>query len=60
MAAAPVTQAWLAVGDGSAADATGRYFYRLREKSPEPGTRRVALQEALLDRCAALSGVSLT
>jgi NAD(P)-dependent dehydrogenase (short-subunit alcohol dehydrogenase family) len=59
MAAAPVTQAWLAVGDGLAAQATGRYFYHQREKSPEPGTRRVALQEALLDRCSALSGVSL-
>jgi NAD(P)-dependent dehydrogenase (short-subunit alcohol dehydrogenase family) len=60
MAAAPVTQAWLAVGDGLAAHASGRYFYHQREKSPEPGTRRVALQEALLDRCAALSGVSLS
>ena len=59
MAAAPVTQAWLAVGDDPATRVTGRYFYHQREKSPEPSTRRVGLQEALLDRCATLSGVPL-
>ncbi|SEG66575.1 NAD(P)-dependent dehydrogenase, short-chain alcohol dehydrogenase family [Methylobacterium sp. 190mf] len=59
MAAAPVTQAWLAVGDDPATHVTGRYFYHQREKSPEPGTRSVDLQEALFDRCASLSGVPL-
>jgi NAD(P)-dependent dehydrogenase (short-subunit alcohol dehydrogenase family) len=59
MAAAPVTQAWLAVGDDPATHVTGRYFYHQREKSPEPSTQSVGLQEALLERCVMLSGVSL-
>jgi NAD(P)-dependent dehydrogenase (short-subunit alcohol dehydrogenase family) len=59
MAAAPVTQAWLAVGNDPSTQVTGRYFYHERETSPAPGTHRVELQEALLDRCAMLSGVPL-
>ena len=59
MAAAPLTQAWLAVGDDPATHVTGRYFYHQRENSPAPGTQSVGLQEALLDRCATLSGVPL-
>ncbi|KAA0115641.1 SDR family NAD(P)-dependent oxidoreductase [Methylobacterium sp. P1-11] len=59
MAAAPVTQAWLAVGDDPATHVTGRYFYHQRKKPPAPGTESVGLQEALLHRCATLSGVPL-
>ena len=57
MAAASVTQAWLAIGDDPATQVTGRYFYHQREKPPEPNTRCLDLQEALLERCAALSSV---
>lgn len=59
LAAAPVTQAWLAVSDDPAAAVSGCYFYHQKEREPAAETRRVDLQEALLDRCAELSGVSL-
>jgi NAD(P)-dependent dehydrogenase (short-subunit alcohol dehydrogenase family) len=59
MAAAPVTQAWLAVSDDPRATVTGRYFYHQREKRPAADTQREELQDALLDYCARLSGVAL-
>jgi NAD(P)-dependent dehydrogenase (short-subunit alcohol dehydrogenase family) len=60
LAAAPITQAWLAVSNDPAATATGRYYYHQKEKRPAADTRREELQEALLDYCALLSGVALS
>jgi NAD(P)-dependent dehydrogenase (short-subunit alcohol dehydrogenase family) len=57
--AAPVTQAWLAVGSDPASRVTGRYFYHQREKPPASGTRDGALQDVLLNECARLSGTVL-
>jgi NAD(P)-dependent dehydrogenase (short-subunit alcohol dehydrogenase family) len=59
IAAAPVTQAWLAVGEDPATHVTGRYFYHQREIPPEASTAREELQETLLDYCAELSAVPL-
>lgn len=59
LAAAPVTQAWLAVSDDPNAAVSGRYFYHRKQREPAAETQRSDLQERLLDRCAELSGVSL-
>ncbi|MFF3749195.1 SDR family NAD(P)-dependent oxidoreductase [Streptomyces sp. NPDC002018] len=56
---APVTQSWLAVGDDDAARVTGRYFYHRRETGTHPATRSHAFQDALLERCAELTGVRI-
>lgn len=53
------TQAWLAVSEDPAARVTGEYFYHLRQKKPTAATRSVELQDALLERCARLSGVEM-
>jgi NAD(P)-dependent dehydrogenase (short-subunit alcohol dehydrogenase family) len=53
------TQAWLATGDDTAAQVSGRYFYHQRERAANPAATDAGLQDALLDRCAALSGVAL-
>ena len=53
------TQVWLAAGQDPAADVSGDYFYHLARRETHPAARDEALQEALLDVCARLSGVSL-
>lgn len=53
------TQAWLAVGEDRRADVTGAYFYHLKRMAPNPQALEVALQEDLLARCEALSGVAM-
>jgi hypothetical protein len=57
--AAPVTQAWLAVSDDPQALVSGRYFYHQREREPNPDARSEELQQGLLERCAAITGVEL-
>jgi NAD(P)-dependent dehydrogenase (short-subunit alcohol dehydrogenase family) len=59
MSLAPVTQAWLAVSDDSAATVTGGYFFHQRPREVHPAVREVDVQEGLLDRCAQLTGVPL-
>jgi NAD(P)-dependent dehydrogenase (short-subunit alcohol dehydrogenase family) len=54
-----VTQAWLATSDDPAATVTGQYFFHQRLRDTHPATRSVELQEALLERCAQLSGTPL-
>jgi NAD(P)-dependent dehydrogenase (short-subunit alcohol dehydrogenase family) len=54
-----VTQAWLAVSDDPAATVTGGYFYHRRERPPRQAAKRAALQDALLDYCATLTGTPL-
>jgi NAD(P)-dependent dehydrogenase (short-subunit alcohol dehydrogenase family) len=56
---APVTQAWLATSNDSAALVTGEYFYHQRHREVNPAARSVAVQDALLDYCAELSGTVL-
>lgn len=53
------TQTWLAVGDELAAQTTGRNFYHLREKVPNRQALDRDLQDQLIDRCAAVTGVTL-
>ena len=53
------TQAWLAVSDDEAARVTGRYFFHLRERDPNPAARDEAVQDSLLAVCERLSGIRL-
>jgi NAD(P)-dependent dehydrogenase (short-subunit alcohol dehydrogenase family) len=53
------TQVWLATSDDPAATASGRYLKRRRELRANPAAYDEALQEGLLNACAALSGVTL-
>jgi NAD(P)-dependent dehydrogenase (short-subunit alcohol dehydrogenase family) len=54
-----LTQAWLAVSDDALARSSGQYFRHRRPREPNPAARDPALQDALLARCAELSGVEL-
>lgn len=53
------TQAWLAASDEPAAKVTGRYFYHLRARAPNPQAKDPALQDRFVALCAELSGVRL-
>jgi NAD(P)-dependent dehydrogenase (short-subunit alcohol dehydrogenase family) len=53
------TQVWLAAGTDPGSNQSGKYFYHLSEKRPNPQAQDPALQERLLDICADLSGVRL-
>jgi NAD(P)-dependent dehydrogenase (short-subunit alcohol dehydrogenase family) len=57
---APITQAWLAASDDTAARVTGSYFYHQRTREVHPAARDSAFQERLLDYCATLTGIPLT
>jgi NAD(P)-dependent dehydrogenase (short-subunit alcohol dehydrogenase family) len=50
------TQAWLAVSDDPAADATGRLFHHLRPIDASPAASDQGVQDGLLDACRALTG----
>ena len=56
---APRTQIWLAVSDEPAATVSGEYFFHRRPRTPHRGTRDLHRQEELIERCEALSGVTL-
>ena len=56
----PVTQAWLAVSDDEAAKVTGRHFYHQQERSAPAEAREAAVQDALLDYCAEITGASIS
>jgi NAD(P)-dependent dehydrogenase (short-subunit alcohol dehydrogenase family) len=53
------TQAWLAVSDDPAAQATGRLFYHLRPADASPAASDVDAQDQLLDACQQLTGESI-
>ncbi len=53
----PVTQAWLAVSDDTAAQTTGHHFYHKRLKDSHPAASDPDVQEKLLAECARFSGV---
>jgi NAD(P)-dependent dehydrogenase (short-subunit alcohol dehydrogenase family) len=54
---AHLTQAWLAASDEPQAKVTGRYFYHLRPRAPNPQANDATLQDGLIQICAELSGV---
>ena len=56
---AHLTQAWLAASDEPEAKVTGRYFFHLAPRAPNPQANSAALQDRLVAICAELSGVSL-
>jgi NAD(P)-dependent dehydrogenase (short-subunit alcohol dehydrogenase family) len=53
------TPVWLAVSDDPEAAVSGRYFKRRRQLRANPAAYDEELQEAFLDRCAHLTGVTL-
>jgi len=53
------TQVWLAVSDDPAARVSGRGFYHLHARPPNPASLDIAAQDRLLEVCAELSGVAL-
>ena len=59
MDAAFRTQAWLATGDGSAAEVTGSYFFHMNLRKPNGAVHDQARQDMLLAACARMSGVAL-
>jgi NAD(P)-dependent dehydrogenase (short-subunit alcohol dehydrogenase family) len=59
MDAAHRTQVWLAVSQEPAAAVTGKYFFHMRQRTPNPATHDARRQDALLDACRDLSGVEM-
>ena len=56
---AHLTQAWLAAGEEPKTKVSGRYFYHLSPRAPNPQAKSAALQDRLIAICAKLSGVPL-
>jgi NAD(P)-dependent dehydrogenase (short-subunit alcohol dehydrogenase family) len=59
MEAAPETQVWLAVSDDPHAIVSGRYFYHKRLRDAHPAASDNHVQDALLQACEQLTGVTL-
>jgi NAD(P)-dependent dehydrogenase (short-subunit alcohol dehydrogenase family) len=59
LALGAVTQVWLAVSDEPAAKVSGQYFHHQAQRRTNPAASRTEFQEALLNYCAGVSGVSL-
>jgi NAD(P)-dependent dehydrogenase (short-subunit alcohol dehydrogenase family) len=57
--AAHRTQVWLAAGDDTAATVTGRYFYHMQLREPNPVAERKDAQDRLCDACHRLTGIAL-
>ena len=53
------TQVWLGVSNDPNATVTGKYFYHMRLRVPNPVTHDQELQERLLAECNRVSGVDL-
>src|ERR1700677_5056421 len=56
---AHLTQAWLAAGDDPKSQVSGKYFYHLKRREPNPQAHDPALQDRLIAICAEISGVTL-
>ncbi len=56
---AHLTQAWLASGDDPRSLVTGKYFYHLKTKEPNPQAHDPELQDRLIAICANISGITL-
>ena len=59
LAAGAVTQGWLATSDDADARVTGRYFFHQRPARVHPAAGLNDLQDRLVERCAAISGLSI-
>jgi NAD(P)-dependent dehydrogenase (short-subunit alcohol dehydrogenase family) len=57
--AAHRTQVWLAASDDPKAAVTGKYFYHMQLREPNPVTHNQKLQDRLVSECERLSGVKL-
>ena len=57
--AAHRTQVWLAVSQDPAATVTGKYFFHMRQRTPNPAAHDAVRQDALLDACRRLSGIEM-
>lgn len=53
------TQAWLAVSDEPAARVSGRYWYHRKPQAPAPQALDPRFQAELVDRLAAITGITL-
>ena len=53
------TQCWLAVSDDPEAQVTGKYFYYMRRRAPNPQAENAGLQERLIALCEKMSGIPL-
>lgn len=53
------TQAWLAVSAEPAATVSGKYFFHLSQRDPDPATRDAGRQDQLLELCEKVSGLRL-
>ena len=54
-----LTQTWLAVSNDTAATVSGGYWYHRQRQEPAPQARDPAFQDQLMDRLAALTGITL-
>jgi NAD(P)-dependent dehydrogenase (short-subunit alcohol dehydrogenase family) len=54
-----LTQTWLAISNDAAATVSGGYWYHRQRQAPAPQARDPALHDQLIDRLAALTGVTL-
>jgi NAD(P)-dependent dehydrogenase (short-subunit alcohol dehydrogenase family) len=53
------TQTWLAASNNAAATVSGGYWYHRQRQMPAPEARDPAFQDKLMDRLAALTGITL-
>jgi NAD(P)-dependent dehydrogenase (short-subunit alcohol dehydrogenase family) len=54
-----LTQTWLAISNDAAATVSGGYWYHRQRQAPAPPARDPHFQDELIDRLAALTGVTL-
>jgi NAD(P)-dependent dehydrogenase (short-subunit alcohol dehydrogenase family) len=59
MDAAHRTQVWLAVSPDPAATVSGKYFFHMRQRTPNPAAHDASRQGALLEACRRLSGIEM-
>jgi NAD(P)-dependent dehydrogenase (short-subunit alcohol dehydrogenase family) len=53
------TQVWLAVSNDDQAKVSGKYFYHKKEKSPNPESEDIILQDKFLALCQEITGIAL-
>ena len=54
-----LTQTWLAVSNDAAATVSGGYWYHRQRQAPAPEAGDLAFQDQVMDRLAALTGVTV-
>jgi NAD(P)-dependent dehydrogenase (short-subunit alcohol dehydrogenase family) len=59
MEQAHLTQAWLAAGEDPKTQVTGKYFYHMRRREPNPQAHDPGLQDRLIAICVEISGVTI-